>query len=136
MTYTPNVLIVDDDPNAHFFAKRALRKSGGVNLFLQAYDGRQALQRLKDENAAGGPKVTHIVLDLEMPELDGPGFLREFEKLPEDTRRDVRIVVVTAAPKVYRERLEGVEGYISDIIDKVLQADDCRRVLGDHWVET
>jgi DNA-binding response OmpR family regulator len=66
-------MIVDDDM-ALARMLRILFQSEGYEVVM-AHDGRQALDRL----AGGTPDL--VVLDLQMPVLDGRGFFREFRRL-------------------------------------------------------
>lgn len=64
------VLIVDDDPQIRRLVRMVLEDEGyDVRV---AGDGREALAALPEAR----PEV--IVLDLRMPELDGPGFLERY----------------------------------------------------------
>ena len=60
---SPTILVVDDDPHIREIASFALTKAG--MQAVHARDGAEALERLKD----GGHDL--IVLDINMPELDG-----------------------------------------------------------------
>jgi two-component system OmpR family response regulator len=59
----PTILVVDDDPHIREIASFALTKAG--MQAVHARNGAEALERLKD----GGHDL--IVLDINMPELDG-----------------------------------------------------------------
>src|SRR5260221_14787307 len=80
----PTILIVDDEKNIRASLARGLRLEGYATL--EAADGAQALECLKNE------EVDLVILDLQMPVLDGIGFL---EKLGELGRR-VPTLVLTA----------------------------------------
>jgi DNA-binding response OmpR family regulator len=66
------VMVVDDDL-ALARMLRILFQSEGYDVVM-AHDGQQALDRL----ATGTPSL--VVLDLQMPVLDGRGFYREFRR--------------------------------------------------------
>ena len=66
------VMVVDDDL-ALARMLRILFTSEGYDV-ITAHDGQQALDRLED-----GPPAL-VVLDLQMPVLDGRGFFREFRR--------------------------------------------------------
>jgi DNA-binding response OmpR family regulator len=66
------VMVVDDDP-ALARMLRILFQSEGYDVVM-AHDGQQALDRL----SAGAPAL--VILDLQMPVLDGRGFFREFRR--------------------------------------------------------
>ncbi len=66
------VMVVDDDL-ALARMLRILFQSEGYDVVM-AHDGQQALEKL----SAGIPAL--VVLDLQMPVLDGRGFFREFRR--------------------------------------------------------
>ncbi len=67
------VMVVDDDP-ALSRMLRILLQSEGFDVMV-ANNGQQALDKLTE----GEPAL--VVLDLQMPVLDGRGFFREFRRL-------------------------------------------------------
>jgi chemosensory pili system protein ChpA (sensor histidine kinase/response regulator) len=64
----PSILIVDDSINVRRFLALTLERAGYV--VEQAKDGQEALDRLEN-----GLSVQAIICDIEMPRLDGYGFL-------------------------------------------------------------
>ncbi len=94
-----DVLVVDDDTDARSRMRVALERDGwGV---VEAGDGRQAL----DQVATSRPAV--VLLDLNMPVMDGFAFLQRFRELPGCS--DIPVVVLTASDlsSVDRRRLRG-----------------------------
>jgi len=69
------VLVVDDSPVIRDLVAEALR-SHGLHV-VEAGDGQEALDRLSQ-----GLKVELVVTDIEMPRLDGIGFIRALRALP------------------------------------------------------
>lgn len=86
------VLIVDDD-EAILEAERQILTERGHRVLI-ARDGAEALRVL---HAGVPPSV--IVLDIQMPGIDGPAFARELRQ----ELRHVPLVVLTAAPDARRE---------------------------------
>jgi CheY-like chemotaxis protein len=82
----PKVLIVEDDENNRYLLARSIIRQGWISM--EAANGRQALEKLAQS------KPNLILLDLEMPELNGFEFIREVDKSP--AWRDIPIIVVTA----------------------------------------
>lgn len=71
---TPHiVLLVDDDLDVHLLVKSHIRRLRRPDLTVEtATDGRAALVRLE----ALGDAVSLVLSDVNMPRLDGHGFLR------------------------------------------------------------
>lgn len=69
------ILVVDDSINVRRFLALALEKAG--YLVEQAKDGQDALEKL-----LGGLNVHAVICDIEMPRLDGYGFLARIKSDP------------------------------------------------------
>ena len=69
------ILVVDDSINVRRFLALALEKAG--YLVEQAKDGQDAVEKL-----LGGAKVSAVICDIEMPRLDGYGFLARIKSDP------------------------------------------------------
>ena len=125
-----NVLIVDDDPDSQFLAKRALRGAGDEVKFIEAWNGAQAFDMLSVNDKLGADRITHVLLDLNMPVMNGFDFMEAFETLPESCTAGVRIVLVTSAPSPqYHARARSLQG-VSEIFSKTLTKSDRSAVLG------
>jgi two-component system, chemotaxis family, sensor histidine kinase and response regulator PixL len=72
----PTILVVDDSINVRRFLALTLEKAG--YQVAQAKDGQDALDKL-----SAGLTVQAVVCDIEMPRLDGFGFLARFRADPE-----------------------------------------------------
>jgi CheY-like chemotaxis protein len=85
------ILIVDDDRDI-LAAERAVLAEGGYAV-REAHNGAEALVALDVDPPA------MIVLDVQMPGIDGPTFARELR----NRLRHVPLVILTAAPDPKRE---------------------------------
>lgn len=65
------VMLVDDSTTMRNIQKKVLTRLGYTDI-VEASDGKEALDKAKD----GKPDL--ILLDWNMPELDGLGFLKAF----------------------------------------------------------
>lgn len=87
------VLLADDQPLVRAGVRALLERDGDIEVVSEASDGREALVELDRFR----PDV--LLLDLQMPAVDGLGVLRELERRRVDTsgRRhvDTRVVVLT-----------------------------------------
>ncbi|MCA1991747.1 MAG: response regulator [Coleofasciculus sp. S288] len=70
-----SILVVDDSINVRRFLALALEKAG--YLVEQAKDGQDAVEKL-----LGGLQVSAVICDIEMPRLDGYGFLARIKSDP------------------------------------------------------
>lgn len=81
------ILVVDDEPDTLDLHTRIVRSQSASNRVLLAGNGIQALQILHQE------KVDLILLDLQMPEMDGFGVLEAVRE--NKSTSDIPVIVVT-----------------------------------------
>ncbi len=85
---SPYLLIVDDDPDAREILQLVL---GTLEIEMrQAPNGREALQCIKKQ------RPLLMVLDMTMPELDGPGLLRTLRDTVYNDTDNLPVIVFTA----------------------------------------
>lgn len=126
--YMKNVLLVDDDQIFNFLSTKTLERMGLANEIHVALNGKEALQLLNNyyQGSMSVPDV--ILLDLNMPIMDGFGFLEAFKRLSLPKMDRIKIVIVSSSqdPRdIQRARELGVEHYLS----KPLTEEKLRAVL-------
>jgi CheY-like chemotaxis protein len=87
MSHTATVLVVDDDVDAADTMREILADEG--HCVLVAKNGREALELTRAR------KPDLVLLDLEMPEMDGRAFLAEVRAEPDIAK--TRVVVLSGA---------------------------------------
>lgn len=88
------IVVIDDDYISQFTAKRFIEKYEISDSVLTFPNGQEALNYFKDQ--ATLPHPTTILLDLNMPVLDGWGFLAEIIKLDELYKR-LNVFIMTSS---------------------------------------
>ncbi|MEW2921733.1 MULTISPECIES: response regulator [Flavobacteriaceae] len=113
----PNILLVDDDEVYLFVTKRILSNLSSDILVTSFTDGERAIEyiNLCIEEKVELPEV--ILLDINMPFMDGWGFLSEFKKMkPVLPNHNVNIFMVTSSndPDDFSKAkdFEEITGYI------------------------
>ena len=111
------ILLVDDDEDDIEFISDALKESRLTNDAKSVRDGEELLdylhQRGDYEHLAGNPKPGLILLDLNMPRMDGREALRQIKAHPE--LRDIPVVVLTtskAAEDTFRTYELGADSFL------------------------
>jgi CheY-like chemotaxis protein len=83
--YSP-ILVVDDEPTDTYFLRRALKDAGMPNPVIGCGDGEEAVAFLESAKF-GGQRPCLVFLDMKMPRMNGPEFLKwirahsEFDEL-------------------------------------------------------
>jgi CheY-like chemotaxis protein len=88
-----NILLVEDDEVDIMNVKRAFEKNHITNPLIVAGNGVEALERLRDGSVPRDRRI--VLLDLNMPKMNGIEFLRELRKDPE--LRATPVVVLTTS---------------------------------------
>jgi CheY-like chemotaxis protein len=102
------VMLVDDDPMSNTYSSLVVKKQNPNAQVIMFGSGMSALNYLKDTNSI---KPSIILLDLNMPVMNGWDFMEEYEKLG----LDIEVVVVTSSneseDKTRSESFKGVVDY-------------------------
>jgi CheY-like chemotaxis protein len=109
-----DVLVVDDSEDAVLLTREALKTTEGFRIAHVAADGVEALQYLRHEPPfEWGPRPGLILLDLNMPRLDGLGTLRALKQDP--ALREIPTIVLTVSDRhadIRAAYAEGAAGYV------------------------
>ncbi|WP_281227718.1 response regulator [Flavobacterium aquiphilum] len=97
-----SVLLIDDDMATNFISKMIIKKAGITDHIETVLNGKQALDYLtnsgqyqKEDNIFPQPML--ILLDINMPVMDGWEFAEAFEKLDENQKGHIIIVMLTSS---------------------------------------
>jgi CheY-like chemotaxis protein len=120
----PRILLVDDEDSVREVAQMSLEVMGGWDVTAVS-SGREALQRAAVE------KPDAILLDVMMPEMDGPTTFHELRKQPETS--GIPVVLLTAKVQAQdRARFAelGVAGVITKPFDPAMLHEQVAELLG------
>jgi CheY-like chemotaxis protein len=133
------ILMADDDPDDRLLAAEAMRESRVANDLRFVEDGEQLLDYLRRRgrwvDPADSPRPGVVLLDLNMPRMDGREALAAIKADPE--LRRIPIVVLTtsrAEADVLRSYDLGANSFITKPVTFGGLV-DAMRVLGRYWVE-
>jgi two-component system alkaline phosphatase synthesis response regulator PhoP len=118
------LLVVDDDDDIRMLVRLSFERVGG-NEVIEASNGREGLERARSDHPDA------ILLDVMMPELDGPATVRELQALPETAA--IPVVLLTAKVQQRdRERFDllPVRGTIPKPFDPIALPGQLDALLG------
>lgn len=110
-----NVLLVDDDAVSNFINEMTLQEMNFSNFIHVSENGKEALHYLTQSLMEREEYPELILLDINMPVMDGFQFLEEFEKLPSNIRKSIRVVMLTssnATLDISKAKRYNINGYI------------------------
>ena len=133
------ILMAEDDLDDRLLARRALNENYVANPLITVNNGEELLdylyQKGKFSDPATSPKPCFILLDLNMPKMDGREALKIIKE--DETLKGIPIVVMTtskAEEDIFESYNEGANSYITKPITfaglvKVIKA------LKNYWLE-
>lgn len=111
------VIVIEDQPVDFFIIQKIMELTNFCNSpmhFSNASQALQYLQKVSNENNSDFPEI--ILLDLNMPIMNGFAFLEEFNRLPKKLLSKTKILIVSSSnnqnDRSRVERYPFVKGYI------------------------
>ena len=133
MSRLASVLLVDDDSTTNFLNKALLLRMEVTQQVLTAENGEQALRTLGHTclgpDRAACPQL--ILLDMNMPVLNGLGFLEAYTQLQLEQRPIVVVMLTTSLHPVDQARAQ--EFPIAGFLTKPLTKEKVTALLETHF---
>lgn len=125
-----SMLLVDDDDVDAMGINRALKKLGIGNPVVRAHDGQEALTMLRTPGLVHRPYL--IILDINMPRMNGLEMLAELRKDPLLTRA---VVFVLTTSKSDEDKMAAYAQHIAGYIVKTQVGDGFSGIINmlDHY---
>jgi CheY-like chemotaxis protein len=114
-----NFFLIDDSAFDLFIYEKLLIKSGITNSVRTFNSARDALKHLIGQ-AESLPDII-ILLDLQMPDMNGFEFIDEFDRLPETLRQKIRIFMLSSTIDTRDIEKAKASQHIIDLLPKPLE---------------
>jgi CheY-like chemotaxis protein len=131
MTTIACTLLVDDDEATNYLNENLFTRMGATEKLLVARNGLEAL-RLITQNCPGLDCPTLILLDINMPIMDGFEFLEAYKQLDFEQKQSVVIVMLTSSLNlvdVEKVRQANIAGFIN----KPLTKKALQEIMAQHF---
>lgn len=134
------ILLVEDNPDDVKLTLRAFKRNNMTNPIVVVRDGEEALDFMFARGAhaerAGKPLPTLILLDLQLPRLDGLGVLKAIRA--DERTRYVPVVILTSS-KEEQDLMGGYSLGANSYVRKPVDFGEfveAVRLLGVYWLMT
>lgn len=129
------VLLVDDDSINNFINERLIRKANISEEVQVVLNGKEALDYLKRRSEAYNKRSPDLILlDINMPVMDGFEFLEAFKKLDLKDKKSIVIVMLTTSTNPNdTQRLNNSE--VVGYINKPLTVKKLMDIVEAHFAE-
>jgi CheY-like chemotaxis protein len=134
-----HILLAEDDPDDRMLTRRALKESRLANTIDAVENGEELMDYLQREGEystpSAAPRPGLILLDLNMPRMDGREALKRIKSDP-DLRRIPVIVLTTSEAE--QDVVQSYDLGVNAFVTKPVMFDelaDAIRALGEFWFE-
>ncbi len=132
--YQIHILLVDDNEGDILLTREALEEARIINKVSIAYDGIQAIDMLKKAARTNIAMPDLILLDINLPKMNGTEVLSIIKSNP-DLRRIPVIMLTTSSSE--KDILASYDNYANCYITKPVDLDrfmDVVRTIEDFWI--
>jgi CheY-like chemotaxis protein len=129
------ILLIDDDDDCNFFHQRLLNKMQCAEKVQIANNGNEALNFLKSSTDGKHPQPDIIFLDINMPGMNGWEFLIEYEKLNEEFKAKIVLIMLTSSLNTDDRDLAMSYPDVCGFNNKYLDKESLTKILAEHFPE-
>lgn len=94
------ILLIDDDIATNFISKKVIERVSITSHIETVLNGREAIDYLTKDGKYKNldcPKPQLILLDVNMPIMDGWEFIEMYKKLDENYKANIKIIMLTTS---------------------------------------
>jgi two-component system, chemotaxis family, response regulator Rcp1 len=117
-----NILLVEDSPSDVLLTQEALHDAKIANELFIARDGEEAMSFLRQEGEhTDSPRPDLVILDLNLPRMDGREVLREIKN--DSILRRIPVIVLTTSSSD-RDITEAYDNYVNCYLTKPIDFEE------------
>lgn len=117
-----SILLVDDDNDCNFFHQRLIKKMEYAETVYVANNGKEAIDFLQSTINGEHPHPDIIFLDINMPVMNGWEFIKEYQKLNENQKAKVMLIMLTTSlnpdDEEQAKNYQDIKGYKNKYLNK------------------
>jgi CheY-like chemotaxis protein len=134
------ILLVDDDEPTNFLNSILLRNAGISESIVAFQWGEEALDYLINKHGASPvsderPTPDLILLDINMPKMNGWEFVDEYRKLPQELLDRIKLIMLTTSINPDDEAKARSITEIHDFFSKPLTSNRVADIVHKHFVD-
>jgi CheY-like chemotaxis protein len=125
-------LLVDDDDTTNFINQMLLKDLGITHEILITHNGKEAMDLIQQRQLSNQDLPDLIILDINMPVMNGFEFLEAFEKIKR--KGNPSVIIVMLSTSMNPEDVSDAEGTaIKEFLNKPLTEHSLKEVVNKHF---
>lgn len=129
------IMLIDDNPDDNYYHERVIKKYGAADIVITQDSGIDALNYLKAKNQHEHTHPNLILLDINMPEMNGWEFINEYKKLDKELQSKMIIVMLTTSENRDDIAINGNPEILADFKTKPLTKEMLDEILDKYYSE-
>ena len=124
-------MVIDDNEIDRYIANRNITKYAFAEEVITMESSRAALSFLESLKDTPALLPQLIFRDIRMPEIDGFGFLEEYEKLPDSVKQNCIIMMLTTSLNPTDHERAANNRYVNRFLNKPLDKEKIDSLISD-----
>lgn len=120
------IILVDDDPFTNLYNEIILKQNNASENIIPFQKGKEAIEYLETKI----DKVDLILLDINMPIMNGWQFLEHYQKLDEKKRATILVVMLTSSVNIADQKKAEKLQLVKKFINKPLNEEGVNEIIG------
>jgi len=127
------IMLVDDNHDDNFFHEREIKKNNPETNVIAKNTGMEALEFLKSKKDITDVQPDLILLDINMPGMNGWEFLREYNQLDKKLQSNVIVIMLTTSDNPDDEARSKTWNFVSEYITKPLTKEKMQVIVNKYF---
>ncbi len=124
-----HILVIDDNDTDLLIAKIILERSNFGGSITTQTSAKAGLEYLKELQSKGTAWPNIIFLDINMPLVNGYGFIQEFEKFEDSAKNSTNIIMLSSSDNKTDLDTFLNKSYVKDFISKPISPDSLKIIF-------